>query len=142
AAELRRLVGQAVAIRGNTRIATAAPAPPPPRPAPPRPQAPAPRPPRPAAIAGDEPPRDSRTEQKILDALAELQVLGVPEPDRVQVAFLAGYTNLSSKGFANALGSLRTSGAIDYPQSGRVGLTDVCRGRAQFPNRPQSPDAL
>jgi hypothetical protein len=33
----------------------------------------------------------------------------VPAPPRVQVAFPAGYTNLNSKGFTNAIGQLRTT---------------------------------
>lgn len=62
----------------------------------------------------------SGAQQRILDALAELEALGLPSPERVQVALLAGYTNLSSKGFANAIGRLRSLGLIDYPAPGRV----------------------
>lgn len=68
-------------------------------------------------------------EQRVLDALAELEDLGVQRPQRNQVALLAGYTNLNSKGLVNAMGALRSAGLIDYPESGRVTLTEP--GRAQ-----------
>lgn len=84
----------------------------------------------------------SRVEQRILDGLAEFEVLGVPQPERVQVAFLAGYTNLASKGFANAIGALRTAGYIDYPTSGRIVLTATGRAIANFPDQPRSSDEL
>ncbi len=80
--------------------------------------------------------------QRILDALAELSVLGVDQPERVQVAFLAGYSNLTSKGFVNAISSLRTSGLIDYPGQGTVTLTPTGRHEANFPSRPRSSDEL
>lgn len=77
-------------------------------------------------------------EQRILDALAELAMLRVAQPERVQVAFLAGYSHLNSKGLVNALGALRTAGLIDYPSPGRVELTDAGRERAQAPVRPST----
>jgi len=45
--------------------------------------------------------------------------------DREELARLAGYTNLNSKGFVNSLGRLRTLGLLDYPQRGQVGATDL-----------------
>lgn len=78
-------------------------------------------------------------EKRILNALAELDVLGVPTPARVQVAFLAGYTNMTSKGFVNAIGALRTAGLIEYPEQGRISLTRDGRKRAVFPNKPRTP---
>lgn len=47
------------------------------------------------------------------------------ELERVAVAAAAGYTNLNSKGFTNALGRLRTLGFIDYPAQGLVKANDV-----------------
>jgi hypothetical protein len=76
--------------------------------------------------------------QRVLDALAELEALGVAEPERVQVAFLAGYTNLASKGFANAMGSLSSAGKIAYPGPGRLTLTDSGRALAQSVDAPRS----
>jgi hypothetical protein len=74
--------------------------------------------------------------QRVLDALAELEAIGVDEPERVQVAFLAGYTNLGSKGFKNAMGAAHTDGLLHYPSPGRVALTDSGRARARTPSRP------
>jgi hypothetical protein len=39
---------------------------------------------------------------------------------RTDLAAAAGYTNLASKGFANAIGRLRSLGFIDYPTPGQV----------------------
>jgi len=96
---------------------------------------------RPASrLAIVDPGRDelSGPEQRILDALAELEALGVDDPERVQVAFLAGYTNLASKGFANGLGALRTSGRVSYPRDGRLALTEEGRGLANAVDRPRT----
>jgi hypothetical protein len=80
----------------------------------------------------------SSTEQSILDAIAELEVLGVDRAPRVQVGFRAGYTNLLSKGFKNASGSLRSAGLIDYPDSDTVTLTESGRSAAHYPDVPGS----
>lgn len=93
----------------------------------------APKPP--SADAGDVKEGLTGPAQRILDALAELQAIGVCRPERVQVAFLAGYSNLNSKGFTNGLGTLRTAGLIDYPETGRVLLTDAGQTLAQ--SQPQ-----
>lgn len=85
------------------------------------------------------PQKSGGAEQRILDALSELSALGVPQPDRVQVALLAGYSNLMSKGFANSISALRTAGKIDYPSSGTVILTDAGRKVAAKYPRPRSP---
>lgn len=102
--------------------------------------APTPRP----EVTRDEAPRAARRptsggpEQKILNALAELEQLGVRQPDRVQVAFLAGYTNIGSKGFKNAAGALRTAGHITYPSDGTIALTEIGQERATYERRPSS----
>lgn len=84
----------------------------------------------------------SSVEQRVLDALAELGVLGVPRPERVQVAFLSGYSNLDSKGFKNAMGSLHTAGLIVYPTPGNVALTESGALKANAPERPRTPGEL
>ena len=61
--------------------------------------------------------------QRILNALAELRAMRVPSPSRELVAMLVGYSHMNSKGFSNALGSLRTGGYIDYPGRGTIALT-------------------
>jgi hypothetical protein len=80
----------------------------------------------------------SGAQQRILDALAELQVLGIPEAARVMVAFFAGYTHLNSKGFTNALGALSASGYLAYPRQGVVALTPAGAAIARDTNTPDS----
>lgn len=80
--------------------------------------------------------------QRIVDAIAELGLLGVRTPDRAQVAFLVGYTNLRSKSFINALGALRSLGLIDYPSDGCVALTEAGITVARPRQRPRSPQEL
>lgn len=104
--------------------------------------APRPVPPRPpraiAAANGDL----SGPEQRILDALAELEALGVRQPERIQVAILADYSNLNSKGFANALGALSSAGRISYPVPGRIALTPDGRALANQVDAPRTPQEL
>jgi hypothetical protein len=76
-------------------------------------------------------------QQKILDALAELEQIGVEDPDAGFVAFMAGYQHRRSKGFANALGAARSAGLIEG-----LRLTDEGRARAQPPAKPRSPAEL
>lgn len=90
--------------------------------------------PRPRATPGEG--GLSGVAQRIVDVLRELEVLGVDRPERELVALLAGYANLNSKGFANAIGALRSDGSIDYPAQGVVCLTE--NGRAQS-NEPAAP---
>jgi hypothetical protein len=80
----------------------------------------------------------SPVEQRVLNALAELEVIGVQRPERVQVAFLSGYGNMGSKGFKNATGSLNTAGLITYPGPGTIELTPAGREVAVFPVQPRS----
>jgi hypothetical protein len=81
-------------------------------------------------------------DQRILNALAELEQLGANRPERELVAFLAGYSHLQSKGFVNAVSRLRTGGLIEYPDGGTVRLTDAGRGVATPPPRPRSAQEL
>ena len=62
-------------------------------------------------------------QQRILDALAELNQMGANNPTPELLAIMAGYTNLRSKGYRNALSSLRTGGMLE-------GLTLTPAGRA------------
>lgn len=80
--------------------------------------------------------------QRILDALAELEAIGAADPPRELVCFLAGYTNLTSKGFSNAVSSLRTAGHITYTGDGRVQLATSGRGLARATDVPSSPAEL
>lgn len=80
----------------------------------------------------------SPTQQRILDALAELEQLGAKAPERTLAALLSGYTNLASKGFVNAMSNLRTAGQIDYPSSRTVALTSSGRTLSRPSERPRS----
>jgi uncharacterized protein len=97
---------------------------------------------KPATIVSGPADGVTGVEQRILDGLAELELLGVEQPDRVQVAFLAGYSNLNSKGFTNALGGLRSAGRIDYPGAGTVALTESGRETARTAGQPRSVQEL
>lgn len=71
---------------------------------------------------GDEP---TRYEQSILTALARFESLGVREPDRRQVAALAGASPRSSL-FDGSLSKLRQAGRIEYG-NGTLRITDKGR---------------
>lgn len=84
----------------------------------------------------------SRVGHKILGALAEMETLGANKPDREIVALLAGYTNLLSKGFVNAVCELRTGGYVNYPNSETIAFTEAGRGIATFPDAPMSSEEI
>lgn len=67
----------------------------------------------------------TKAQQKILNAIAHLNHLGVAIPKKGVVAALSGVK--IGGAFNNNLGRLRTSGLIDYPQPGHTGLTDEGR---------------
>lgn len=71
----------------------------------------------------------TRPQQRILDVLAELEGIGLEQPDRSTVAVFADQSPRSS-GYANNLGRLRTLGLIDYPAGGQLVLTDAGRAIA------------
>lgn len=79
-------------------------------------------------------------EQRILDAIAWLESIGVSEPEATAVAFLAGYT-FGGGGFNNPRGALRTKGLVEYRGS-NLALTDSGRALAQIPNHPLTQDGL
>lgn len=110
---IRGLVTDLLEFDGVPALATPAPSE--------RPRATAPS--RQHSAADPAPRRAGTVDQRILDALAELDAIGAKAPDRELVALLAGYKNVTSKGFSNALGSLRSDGKVDYPNSGQVALT-------------------
>lgn len=81
-------------------------------------------------------------EKRILDALADLLAIAVPRPHREQVAFLAGDSNLRSKGFANGIGALHTAGHVAYPESGRVEITESGLKLAKVVQLPLTNESL
>jgi hypothetical protein len=66
--------------------------------------------------------------QRILDAAAALEQLGISPAKRINVAFFAGYTENGH--FNNMVGSLRTAGLLDYPGGGTIQLTEAGRAAA------------
>jgi ABC-type dipeptide/oligopeptide/nickel transport system ATPase component len=80
-------------------------------------------------------------QQRILDALAWLESVGIGDANRTQLALLADASPTSSA-YVNNLGALRTAGLIDYPGSGMVMLTDAGRHGADLPERPPTTDDL
>ncbi|MES2155415.1 MAG: hypothetical protein V4510_09805 [bacterium] len=66
--------------------------------------------------------------RRVLNTLAWLAQLGVMEPERPQVAVLAGMTP-SGGYYARIVGELKTAGLVDYPSGGALLLTDA--GEAQ-----------
>jgi hypothetical protein len=71
-------------------------------------------------------------EQRILDAIAWLESIGVEQPEQTAVAFLAGYT-IGGGAYNNPRGSLRTKGLVEYVGGERIALTDDGRLTATYP---------
>lgn len=71
-------------------------------------------------------------EQRILNAVAWFNSIGIEEPDATAVAFLAGYT-YGAGGFNNPRGSLRVKGLIEYRGKSIV-LTESGRQSAKEPD--------
>lgn len=109
-----------------------------PRAAPPAAAAqPAPRPATTAVADGVSAPQ-----QRILNALAALEQIGVGAPDKTQLALFAEASPKSSS-YSNNLGHLNNQlGLIRYPQPGRVQLTDDGRQIADAGAAPQTVDEL
>lgn len=74
----------------------------------------------------------SRSQQKILNALAGLEVFGMESPPRAMVAAHSRFSPGAGH-FTNLVGGLRTAGLIDYPQNGLIGLTSEGRKAAKYP---------
>lgn len=94
------------------------------------------------AAEGREPATVTGASQRVLDALAEFAALGVHQPQRAQVAFMAGYTHLNSKGFTNAIGAMRAAGYIEYPGAGTISLTASGHSHAAPAETPRSSKEL
>lgn len=73
-----------------------------------------------------------KSQQKLLDSLAWLESKGIyPAPKNTLAA--VAHVSPTSGGYFNNLGSLRSSGLIDYPTPGAVGFTDEGRAIANAP---------
>jgi hypothetical protein len=74
-------------------------------------------------------------EQRILDALAWLESVGLTSASNAAAAFLAGYSHKSTS-YTNPRGALNQRGLISYPSPGQVALTAEGRVLARAPNMP------
>jgi hypothetical protein len=83
----------------------------------------------------------SGPQQRILDALAWFAVIGVTDPRRSPLGAVAGSSPKSS-GFEKNLSTLRTAGLIDYPDRGRVVLTEAGQAKANVPDLEPTEAAL
>lgn len=83
----------------------------------------------------------SRPEQRILDAIAWMESIGVDEPEQPAVAFLAGYTH-GAGAYNNTRGRLRQEGRVEYLPGDRIRLTDGGRALAARPEAPATTDEL
>ncbi|MDD5110707.1 MAG: DUF87 domain-containing protein [Patescibacteria group bacterium] len=79
-------------------------------------------------------------ERRILNAIAWFESIGINEPEKAAVAFLAGY-KFGSGGFNNPCGSLRTRGMIEY-QNGSIVMTEAGRSFAQIPENALTTETL
>lgn len=79
-------------------------------------------------------------EQRILDALAWMESIGVLDPEQTAAAFLAGYT-IGGGAWNNPRGALKTKGLIEY-RGDRLALTDEGRLLAREPDRALTTEEL
>lgn len=80
-------------------------------------------------------------EQRILDAIAWMESIGVPEPELSAAAFLAGYVT-GGGAFNNPKGALRRKDLVEYVAVGRIRLTEAGRGNANAPAAPLTKEEM
>jgi multidrug efflux pump subunit AcrA (membrane-fusion protein) len=81
------------------------------------------------------------SEQKVLDALARLEAVGVDSPTKSQLAAFAGYSNPKSGGFAGPAAALLRKGMIES-SGGKASLTVAGRETSNKPGRPATTKEL
>ena len=79
--------------------------------------------------------------QRILDALAWMGSIGVSAVQKTQLALLVK-ASPTSGGYFNNLGALRSAGLIEYPDPGRVALTEAGHAAADAPTRAPTTEDL
>ncbi len=79
--------------------------------------------------------------QKILDALAWFESLGIDKPEKVAVAAMAGYAASAGR-YGNLTGELRSRGMVEYYGDNTMSLTDLGRRAARHPDRHVTENAL
>jgi hypothetical protein len=77
---------------------------------------------------------------RVLDALSWWEAAGQKQPQRVQVAMVAGYT--VNGHFNNIIGELKTRDLVDYPGNGSISLTPSGRQLAAPQEAAPSRDEL
>lgn len=86
--------------------------------------------------------RITPAQQRILNALATLEQIGVRHADKTQLALFAGASPKSS-GYANNLGALRNqAGLIEYPMGGAAALTPEGRAIADAGAAPGTAEEM
>lgn len=83
----------------------------------------------------------SGVEQRILDAIAWFNAFRIEVPTRVEVAFIAKYSPLSSN-YVKECGALRSKGLVNYPTSKTIVLTPLGSSLARSPSEVPSNAAL
>jgi hypothetical protein len=83
----------------------------------------------------------SGPEQRILDAIAWLNSIGVDDPEQTAVAFLAGYT-IGGGAFNNPRGRLNQRGLVQYVSGDKIRLTEEGRRYANTPTTALDADEL
>lgn len=71
-------------------------------------------------------------EQRILDAIAWMESIGIRNPTSEVVAYLSDYSSTSTS-FTNPRGALRKRDLIEFPAKGTISLTNAGRSAAIFP---------
>jgi Mn-dependent DtxR family transcriptional regulator len=71
----------------------------------------------------------ARPQQRVLDAIAELNARGIERPTRSQLGRMLDVSPTTGS-FKNNLSALRTAGYLDYPEDWKVALTEAGRGIA------------
>lgn len=80
-------------------------------------------------------------EQRIVNSIAWFHALGIEDPEKAAVAFMAGYT-YGSGGFNNPCGALNGKGLIKYLPDNRIKLTEEGNALAVVPDIPGTDAAL
>ena len=98
--------------------------------------------PRPAVVSnnGNHSEGLPNPQQRILDAIAWMESIGIDTPKQAAVAFLANYT-YGGGAFNNPRGALRTSGLIEYVGDS-MRMTDEGRKFAKYPDAPLDAEEL
>lgn len=97
--------------------------------------------PRPDVTSNGTNGESTRPQQAILRALAEFDAIGRSTVPKTWVAALAGASHKSSA-YTNNLGTLRSSGLIEYDGSGGVRLTSDGKDRAPQVDPPSSSEEM